>query len=179
MRREMIPGYGGLYSVTEDGRVFSEGRTHQFMGRWGFLVTRTLPKKELAIGTATNGYKMLVLVNENGVKKKHLVHRLVAETFLGPVVGLEVNHKDFDKANNYFSNLELCSRKHNTSHTVAGKRHGGPYGSQRLSLSDRLRVYRDSWTMKTADVANKWGICKGYVRSLVRREEDKFKETTA
>lgn len=52
-----------------------------------------------------------------GQGKRHLVHRLVAKAFVpGYVEGLDVNHKDGDRANNVPTNLEWCTRSENIAH---------------------------------------------------------------
>lgn len=46
------------------------------------------------------------------------VHRLVAESFLGPSNGLEVNHLDGDTLNNRADNLEWATPQDNKLHAV-------------------------------------------------------------
>jgi hypothetical protein len=47
------------------------------------------------------------------------VHRLVAETYFGPIEdGLEINHINLDKRDNRVSNLEMVSRQQNNKHKV-------------------------------------------------------------
>lgn len=62
-----------------------------------------------------------------GKGKRHLVHRLVARAFVpGFVDGLDVNHKDGDRANNAPTNLEWCTRSENVAHSyreLPRKRH--------------------------------------------------------
>ena len=52
----------------------------------------------------------------NGQRTQTTVHRLVAEAFLGPAEGREVNHKNGNKQDNRVSNLEWCSRSDNVNH---------------------------------------------------------------
>lgn len=60
-----------------------------------------------------NGYKVIDL---NG--KKHRVHRLVAECFVPNPYGLpQVNHKDCNKSNNHFANLEWVTQSDNMKHS--------------------------------------------------------------
>ena len=66
----------------------------------------------------TRGYLGLTLRRDN-VQVPVLVHRLVAETFLGGLQpGLQVNHIDGDKTNNSVENLEWCTCGENTRHAV-------------------------------------------------------------
>ena len=54
----------------------------------------------------------------NGKRKMHKVHRLVAIAFVDNPRGLNVvNHKDGDKTNNYYKNLEWCTPAENNQHS--------------------------------------------------------------
>lgn len=69
--------------------------------------------------------------------KKMYVHRLVASNFLDNSDDLpEVNHKDENKLNNHFSNLEWCTREYNNAYGT---------GPQRRSNSCR------NWPWRTKD----------------------------
>jgi len=78
-------------------------------------------------GSSSDGYKTFELRNSNG-KKKIAIHRLVAQEFVSNKDNyIIVNHKDGDKKNNQFENLEWCSRSQNTQHAydtdlISGKR---------------------------------------------------------
>lgn len=62
------------------------------------------------------GYLGVCLCNE-GTKETKPVHRLVLEAFVpNPENKPEVNHKDGNKANNHFSNLEPVTRSENELH---------------------------------------------------------------
>ena len=95
-----IKGYEGLYSITEDGKVF----THY-------------QNKYMKTFINNSGYEVASLVKD-GKKKKHLVHRLVAETYLGDGKGKEVNHINFIKTDNNVNNLEWVTRKENIRHNI-------------------------------------------------------------
>lgn len=63
-----------------------------------------------------NGYFHVTLCNK-GVLRQVSVHRLVAETFLGPCpLGFQVNHIDGIKSNNALSNLEYVDFLGNMRH---------------------------------------------------------------
>lgn len=96
MKIKDIPGYEGLYAVSDDGEIWSHRQ-----------------KKFLKVGRGSSGYKQAQLL-----KDKHRisvsVHRLVWLTFNGEIPkGLEINHIDENKDNNRLDNLELCTRHYN------------------------------------------------------------------
>lgn len=66
----------------------------------------------------SDGYIEYVLTDNKG-KKKHIQgQRIVAGLYLKSVHGKEyVNHKDGDKANNKYTNLEYMSHPENIKHT--------------------------------------------------------------
>ncbi|MEO6068777.1 MAG: HNH endonuclease [Gemmatimonadales bacterium] len=65
-----------------------------------------------------NGYKSVCLSHTN-IKRNHLVHRLVAMTFIENPEKLEiVNHKDGIRTNNIVSNLEWTTYSANALHSI-------------------------------------------------------------
>ena len=80
-------------------------------------------------GICNSGYLRIRLCN-NGVMKKFLVHRLVAQAFItNPENYPCVNHIDEDKTNNNINNLEWCSHHQNNN-----------YGTRNKRISDKLKV---------------------------------------
>ena len=66
-----------------------------------------------------NGYLDIGL-NKNGIQKRFLIHRLVAEAFIPNPDNLpQVNHKDENKLNNAVENLEWCDAKYNVNYGTA------------------------------------------------------------
>lgn len=64
-----------------------------------------------------NGYKT-VMLTKNGRHNRKFVHRLVAATFIpNPNHYRCVNHKDENKLNNHYSNLEWCTHQYNTNYS--------------------------------------------------------------
>lgn len=65
------------------------------------------------------GYARVWLTFDDGTKKHMYVHRLVAQAFLDNPQNLnEVNHKDENKLNNHYSNLEWCTRQYNNTYGI-------------------------------------------------------------
>lgn len=63
------------------------------------------------------GYKYVMMV-KNGKYKQYKVHRLVAEAFIpNPENKPFVNHKDCNRSNNCFTNLEWCTQKENINYS--------------------------------------------------------------
>lgn len=67
---------------------------------------------------AKNGYVEYSMYLGNRKRKFELAHRLVAKAFLENSENkTEVNHKDFNRANNYVENLEWCTRSENIKYS--------------------------------------------------------------
>lgn len=68
------------------------------------------------------GYLQIVL-SVKGNRKTCRVHRLVANAFIEKVKGKEdVNHKDEDKENNHYTNLEWLTKKENNNYGTHNER---------------------------------------------------------
>lgn len=106
-----IKGFEGFYEVSNLGRVRSLES-----GRWKNRV------KILKPGKLNNGYLKVTLFKD-GKPKTFLVHRLVAEHFIPNPLNLpQVNHKDENKENNCFENLEWCDAKYNSNYGTRTKK---------------------------------------------------------
>lgn len=107
-----IENYEGLYEVSSWGRIKSCKRELvNILGR-----KHTIPEKIMKLHFLPNGYVGIGL-HKNNKKKDFYVHRLVANAFIPNTNNLpEVNHKDEDKQNNKFDNLEWCTDKENKNY---------------------------------------------------------------
>lgn len=101
-----IPGYEGLYQVSDHGNVRSLNYKKQ--GVVGLLYLKRHPK----------GYRQVEL-SKDGIKRMMTVHRLVALTFIpNPNECAVVNHLNEDKADNRKTNLEWCTKSHNVRYSM-------------------------------------------------------------
>lgn len=93
----------GAYQVSDFGRV------RRMIGKPKFIRQYSTDKGYRYVGTCVNG-----------VAKNYFVATLVATAFIGPRPdGMEVNHKDLDKSNNHWDNLEYVTHLANIRHGIA------------------------------------------------------------
>ena len=103
------------YLISNDGQVYS------------LKSDRLLPQ-----GFTYRGYKQVDVCNDEGIKKHMRVHRLVYMAHIGAIPeGMQINHKDENKANNCIDNLELMTNKENCS-----------YGTRNARISKAMKRYR-------------------------------------
>lgn len=81
--------------------------------------TYSLFKSAILKQTESFGYKYVGIKYKDGTVKRKRVHILVATYFVknvNPEKYKIVNHKDGNKANNTYTNLEWCDTQYNTKH---------------------------------------------------------------
>jgi hypothetical protein len=148
-----IPGYSD-YAVSEDGEVkrITE-KTNTWSGR--------LLKQRKDNG----GYLYVHLYNG---KHSLNIHRLVAMAFLGPCpAGSEVNHKDGDRTNNHYKNLEYVTKGQNLSHAykIGNRNHKGENHPEAKLFNHQItqiKKLRKSG-LSCIDLARNFGISRTYV----------------
>lgn len=124
-----IPGYEGLYEVSNTGQI----RSLDMYVKVGFGAYRLQKGKVLSPAKDKYGY-LVVSLTYNGKHKTIKVHRLVAQAFIENPDNLpEVNHKDEDKTNNIVENLEWCNHKYNMN-----------YGTRTIRRRETL-IKNESW----------------------------------
>lgn len=102
-----------------------------------------------------------------GKRRSFLVHRLVAEAFLGPCPeGLEVNHKDRNRQNNVLTNLEYTTRLENMRHAA-----------EKPSRNSGRKAWNDGLTAETDPRVAAQGWEKGEQRGKPAWNDGLTKET--
>lgn len=109
-----IPGYEGLYQVSDLGRVKSLPRITARVERSGRVVSQPIRERILKPAVNRRGYWSLAL-RLNGESVTHEVHTLVALAFLGPRASndLQVRHLDGNSLNCALENLCYGTRSEN------------------------------------------------------------------
>ena len=87
-----IPGFEGLYQVSDWGRVKSLGREVDTKNQYGVVSRRRIRDRIIKPALQKNGYLRVSLYDVSHKPKSYSVHRLVAEAFIDntenkPVVG--------------------------------------------------------------------------------------------
>lgn len=114
-----LPGYEGLYEVSDHGGVRSLDRLVA-RPRGG----RAVKKGRVLSPAFDSGGYLVVSLCIDGAQRTKKIHRLVALAFIGESE-LQVNHIDCCKTNNNISNLEYVTRQQNVDHAVANGRYHG------------------------------------------------------
>lgn len=132
----------GKYLIYENGDVFS-------------LHSNRMMSKDFVHGYAQ--YTLCV----DGVSKRYRAHRLVAMLFLDPPKNNEeiiVNHKDGNKLNNHYTNLEWCTYTYNN-------KHARDTGLNNISKSNHERwnnaEFRERTSKKFSNIKRESGMCAG------------------
>jgi hypothetical protein len=118
-----IPGYEGLYQVSNFGNVKSLSRELLNQGKNPFISK----EKILKAGTDREGYKKVVLSNTDG-KKTFKSHVLVAIAFLGHIPcgnKIVVDHKNDNPSDNRLENLQLVTNRENLSRRGGSSKYAG------------------------------------------------------
>ena len=109
---KLITGIGDIlsntYSISEDGEIKN------------IKTGRTISQRE-----DKDGYMVCNLSTTNKRQQTFKVHRLVALMYVendNPEVKVQVNHKDENKKNNHYSNLEWCTLHYNINYGLRTKK---------------------------------------------------------
>ena len=147
-----IPGYEGLYQVSNFGRIKSIKKIIYGLSAW--KDGRKLKERILKYGTGWKYYYTVVL-SKNRKVKTYFVHRLVLISFVG-YSKLQCNHKNGIKTDNRLENLEYCTPSANTKHahsTGLIKNHCRGVRGNGAKLNDDI-VYRIKWINKNMKPEN-------------------------
>lgn len=150
-----VSGYQGLYWVTKDGKVKSP---------------KTLKKQALS----NKGYCVVELYKDN-TRKKMLVHRIVAQTFMpNPNNYPNVCHKDDNPKNNQVTNLFWGTQKMNVKDMMSKGRNankvfkGEKNGSAKLRDADIPVIRQLLFSTTCAQIAKVFGVDRTAISQIKR-----------
>lgn len=138
------------YDVTEDGRV---------LNRRG---------QELKQGINHRGYPT-VSPYVAGKQRMFRVHRLVAIKYIGYKPKHAVNHKDGNKLNNHYKNLEYVSLQDNLKHYW----NNTTFHDRIVLNKDTVKTIRDDYhtsAISIAELARKYGVHRHYMGDVLNNK---------
>ena len=123
-----IPKYNGRYQISNLGRVRSYVHS-----KWKMMRT-----------TKNGAGYLIVGLTYHGKTKLFLVHRLVAESFVpNPNNYPIVNHKDENKSNPIYSNLEWCTYIYNHNYIYdTNRKREYPYGRKIYQYTKDMKIIK-------------------------------------
>lgn len=149
-----VEGYEGYYLVSNYGRIKSFHRNKK---------GRVIKPSVMNVGA---GYEQVGLY-KNGIQKKILLHRLIAETFIANPDNLPfVNHIDENKINNSAENLEWCTSLYNNNHGTRNKRiaktQSIPVSAKCIRTGNELHFKSISEASRQGfNASSIWKVCNG------------------
>jgi hypothetical protein len=163
----------GHYSVSNLGRIKSHARNFPRRGNGGsyFLHERIM----LTPIDPQTGYPCVTL-NVYGFTLRRKVHKIVADTFLGPPMpGYQVRHKNSDPLDNRLENLEVRTPRRNsadqkeqdTDYLCLGEKH--PFAKLSDAEVEEIRCS----DARADDLADWFGVSIGHIYSIQRGDTRK------
>ena len=148
------------YLVSENGDV-KLNKENSIPVKWRFAGRR-------------RGYAQMCFSVGKNKRKYAYIHTLVAESFIcHRPDGLVVNHKDGNKLNNHFSNLEWVTYKQNTIHAVENGRMDNYFKRKTASKLTRKQFSEikalDLLGYSYRQMAEKFKISKLAIQAIVKR----------
>lgn len=157
-----IPGYEGLYEVSNDGQVKRLGGTPKCHHERNLRPSNR------------HGYPTVALC-KNGKPNSFEVHRLVTRAFIGKQGNLWVNHKNGNKTDNRLENLEYLTPGENTKHAyVIGmqpSRKGEGNGRSKWSgeLVILVRKLAESGVSRK-EICRRFGVSKTWLQNVITNQ---------
>lgn len=147
------------YEVSEEGFVVNL--------KTGRILKPDIVKKRK--NSIDSEYRRVTLC-ENNKPQKFALHRLVALYFVdGYEEGLEVNHKDGNRGNNHFSNLEWVTPSQNKEHALVNNLlpKGVFHGNAKYTEQDVKNVLEySSQGISRKDTATMCGVTLSFVKDV-------------
>ncbi len=146
--------YNGRYTADSEGHIYSN-----------------ITKRVLRPGVNSRGYLVVGLYDGSSPKKQKmfLLHRLIAEVFLGKS-DLCVNHKDGDKLNNKLENLEwvtVCENNKHSREVLGNSFVGQEHGRAKLTNENVFDIRKS--LLPASHLAETYGVSKKTIENIQTR----------
>lgn len=146
-------GYEGIYEVSDAGNIRRVAK---------YLNSKDTPLRPSVV----SGYHRVTLCRDNKTKQM-LVHRAVADAFLGLGADMVVNHKNGNRLDNRLSNIEVVSRAENEQHKWRTLKTGTRNNVKiTRAIADQIRsLYGPQWPY--SKLAQQFGLNKSTIGDIV------------
>lgn len=151
--------YGRQYSISEDAEIirlaYNDTRVQNYNGK---IITLNRHNKAVTLKPYidSDGYANITLISNN-IRRTYRLHHIMYLVFIqnldclddidipynSSTNYLQINHKDGNKLNNKYTNLELVSLQDNVSHAVTTKLHNSQTKAKYVEIY-RYSVYIDT-----------------------------------
>ncbi len=159
------------YKINKDGVIESLSRIVITADN----VNRNYKHRILKPAKDKYGYYYVVF-SINGVRKKHMIHRLVAEKYIpNPDNKPEINHKNGIKTDNRVENLEWCTSYENKCHgylTGLYDNKGESHGRHKLSNTE-VHEIRSKYIPKIyglQKLANEYNVSVSVIHRIISQK---------
>jgi hypothetical protein len=161
-----LPGYEGIYKVSDKGRIKSLARSDAKGNRL----------KEKIMSICTSGRYPCISLCKNGRQKTKHIHPLILLAFVGPCPeGMECCHNNGVKSDNRLTNLrwgthsenQLDAVKHGTHVDHKGEKNAGAKLTEAEVLKIRELYKSGKWTK--LKLSNKFNVSSAHIYSIICR----------
>jgi hypothetical protein len=160
-----IPGYEGLYMVSNYGAVRSLDRDITHRNRWR-MCTMRMRGRVLRQYMRHDGYLYVNLTRKAVLS----VHALVAAAFIGERPhGMFVCHNDGNPSNNYIDNIRYCTPRENRMDCIKHGTHNLGSKSEKAKLTrEQVLEVRKRLLLgeRQTDIAKRFGISQSVVSRM-------------
>jgi len=145
------------YNISKEGKIWNN-KLNKFM---------KLFENKLKHRPTAQYYLRIALANK-GVRKKFMVHRLVAKAYIpNPENKPFVNHKNGNKQDNRLENLEWMTNRENCIHASVNN-----LRATKLS-NEQVREIRKIRNKTNQSIAMKYKVSRRYI-GMIRKRERRF-----
>lgn len=167
-----IPGYEGMYEVSNLGRVRSLDRVITMI-RGGAPLQRAAYGRIIRPFATNHGY-LSVKLNKPGHRSAHRINRLVLNAFVGPRPDMVSNHINAIPTDNRLCNLEWVTLKENRMHFINNFRTVEKMGVyNKLSVDqvkEILRLRKDE-RLTILAISLMFGISRSQIQRIVTGQQ--------